>query len=53
MRVLPNQIYRMNNSRITIVFLLACYGGISICIGAKKPKNPKTLILVPAYKLDC
>lgn len=46
--------YRMKNPRISISIMLACYGGISLCIRAKKPKNPKTLIDMSAmcYKLD-
>jgi len=46
--------HRMNHPRIAIVILLACYGGISLCIRAKKPKNPKTLIDISVMinKLD-
>jgi len=36
----------MNHPRIAIIIMLACYGGISLCIRAKKPKNPKTLIVI-------
>jgi len=44
---------RMIQARIAILFLLACYGGISLCIRAKKPKNPKTIIVSSDNKLDC